>query len=352
MKTFLISMFLCAVGIGSVQAQDPFGDETGPDPFAASVDQALVIINDQILTESQVGEIAARTLLANPNVSEQEAWAYALNQGIRRILYQESFMRLGLDESLLDPQVGARIDALILEDGSRQRFLQRIGRDGYSSIADFRIALRHTFIEQTVAGIVSGGIDTPQQGKRKIAEPTPGEIREAYQSNEKYRESPEVFTWASLRFVKDPSLAPHTERAAETLRMVNSDQMTIPSALAKADRVTESNEIRPGIAKDLADFLKTAEVGSCMELPSSNPNLVQLILIKERTLARTYSFEEAQLFIAEDLKRIAVDKAVRAELSAVWQSSYIWITPLIPGLEDSLNEVFGAGKSSQKSYEL
>ncbi|MCP4092135.1 MAG: hypothetical protein GY747_01705 [Planctomycetes bacterium] len=352
MRTFLISMFLCVAGVGTAQAQDPFGDETGPDPFADGVDNAFVIINDQVLTESQVGVIAARTLLANPTLDEQDAWAYALNQGIRRILYQESFERLGLDDSLLDPQVAARIEALILEDGSRQRFLQRIGQDGYTSIEDFRIALRHTFIEQTVAGMVSGEIPTPQQGKRKLSEPTPAEIREAYHNNVGYRESPGQFVWASLKFLKDPSLASHTQRAADTLRMVNSGQMTVQSALAKADRVSESDQIRPGIAKDLAEFLNTASVGSCMELPSSNPNLVQLILIKERTEARTYTFEEAQLFIAEDLKRIASKMAVREELSAVWQSAYVWITPMIPGLEDSLNEVFGGGKPSQKSYEL
>jgi hypothetical protein len=345
-------MFLCVAGASTAQAQDPFGDEPGPDPFAANVDKAFVVINDQILTESQVAKIVDRIMTISPGADENEAWGAALNTGIRRILYQESFQRLGLDDSLLDPQVAARIDALIVEDGSRQRFLQRISRDGYTSIEDFRLALRHTFIEQTVAGMVTGEIPTPLQGRRKIAEPTPAQIREAYNNNVNYRESPAIFGWASLKFTNDTNLAPHAERAAETLRMVNSGQMTIQSALAKADRVTQSEEIRPGISKDLREFLETADVGKCMQLPSSNPNLVQLILIVERTEPRVFSFAEAQLFVAAELKRLAGEAAVREELSAMWQSSYVWITPDIPGLQEGLTKAFGAGKSSQESYEL
>lgn len=345
-------MFLCVAGASTAQAQDPFGEETGPDPFAIGVDKAFVIINDQILTESQVGEIVARIMAINPAVDEQRVWVEALNTGIRRVLYQESFERLGLDDSMLDPQVAARIDALIVEDGSRQRFLQRIGRDGYTSIESFRLALRHTFIEQTVSGIVTGAIPTPQDGKRTIAEPTPAQIREAYSSNVNYRESPGVFRWASLKFVNDPALAPHAERAAETLRMMNSGQMSVKSALAKADSITQSEEIRSGISQDLKEFLETADVGSCMQLSSRNPNLVQLILITDRTEPRSYSFAEAQLFVAEDLKRLAGEEAVRQELSAMWQSSYVWITAEIPGLEVELIKAFGPGKSSQESYEL
>ena len=343
MRTFLLSLLLFAAGTSTASAQY----EELP-----SVDQTLVIINDQILTESMVGKIAQRLLASNPDVPPGEAGAAALNIGIRRILYLESFKRLGLEEGLLDPQVANRIQSLILEDGSRQRFLEKVQRDGYTSIEDFQAALRHQFIEGTVVGIVSGTIPSPNEGMRKISSPTPAAMREAYASNEMYRKRPAEFEWATLKFLNDPTMAPAADRAAETLNRLGANLMSIPSALAKADKVTTFTEIRPGSREDLKKFLETAAPGECMELSSSVSGVIQLVLVTKRTEAREFSFPESQLLISQHLTKIAQDNAVQAELTLVWQSAYVWITTELPWLRDSIEMTFGEGKSSEEAYEL
>lgn len=343
MKTFLISLLLCFAAPSAAAAQG-FEDD--------GVDQILVIINDQILTESQVMKIASQILARRPDLDMQQASGIALNTGIRRILYQESFNRLGLDDSLLDPQVAARIQTMISEDGSRQRFINKVALDGYTSLEDFQEALRYQFVEQTVAGIVSGQIPSPQQGMRQIGEPTPAEMRKAYNTNSLYRERPAEFEWASLKFMNDKTSAPAAERAAETSNRLRAGLISIQSAEAKADRVTYYTEIQEGISKDLENFLKTAASGDCMELPSSSSNVVQLILITKRTEARSFTFAEAQLFIAEELKLMASQLAVEQELSEIYTSSYIWVSPQIQWLRDSLDEAFGRGISGHPAEEV
>ena len=340
-RTFLLSLLISTATTSAICAQGPGN---------TSIDQTLVSINDQILTESMVVKIADRLLAVNPELEVPAAGQYALNTGIRRILYHESFVRLGLDENLLDPQVAARIQALISEDGSRQRFLNRIAADGYTSIEEFRIALRHQFVESTVAGIVSGSIPSPNEGKRQISEPTPSELREAFAQNVKYRERPAEFEWATLKFLNDPSLAPPAERAAETLNRLGANLMTINTALAKADKVTTFDEIRPGAKKELADFLSTATPGECMELPSTVSGVYQLVLVTKRSEARTFTFAEAQLLITQDLMRLAQENAVQGELSAVWQDAYVWISDDLPGLQDSLDFTFGGGNSGSEEF--
>jgi hypothetical protein len=339
-KTFLLALLLSAMGSSAVCAQ-------GSDD--SSVDQILVIINDQILTGSMVEDIAVRIMNSNADVTIEEAGPEALNIAIRRILYRESFLRLGLDESMLDPQVEARIQALILEDGSRQRFLDKVKRDGYHSIEDFQKALRHQFIEGTVAGIVSGTIPSPNDGKRAISDPSPAQIRAAYQDNEIYRQRPAEFEWAALKFLNDPATAPAADRAAETLSRLGKHTMSIPEALAKADSVSLFTEIRAGAKENLKNFLETAAPGDCMELTNSVSGVLQLVLVTKRSPSREFSFQEAQLLILNDLRMEAQNSSVRAELSAMYLSSYSWFSPELRGLRENLDGVFGE-KPDQESF--
>jgi len=339
-KTFLLALLLSAIGSSAVGAQSS-------DDF--SVDQVLIIINDQILTGSMVEDIAMRIMNSSADVEIEEAGSAALNIAIRRILYRESFLRLGLDESMLDPQVEARIQALILEDGSRQRFLDKVKRDGYHSIEDFQKALRHQFIEGTVAGIISGTIPSPNDGKRTISDPAPAEIRAAYRDNEIYRKRPAEFEWAALKFLNDPAIAPAADRAAETLSRLAKHTMSIPEALAKADNVSLSTEIRAGAKENLKDFLETAAPGSCMELTNSVSGVIQLVLVTKRSASREFSFKEAQLLILNDLRQSSQTEAIHAELSAMYLSSYSWFSPQLRGLRENLDETFGE-KPGQESF--
>ena len=341
MKTILTTLLLAGLCTLDSPAQ-----ESGAD-----VDGALVILNDQILTESKVAQMAERLMARDPEMDPQEAFGAALNFGIRRILYFEVFQDLGLDQELLDPQVDARIDEMIREDGSRQRFLERIAVDGFTSVEDFREALTDQFIEGTVAGMLSGQIPTPNKGKLQLPEPTPAAIRRAYDSEPNYRSRPAEFEWVLLKFVKDPNLAAPAERAAETMNRLRAGMISPASALAAADKVTYSTTSE-GSREDLAEFLDSAQAGEIMDLGQTNSGVVRLALVTKREVAREIAFEEAQLLIKKDLRAAAGEIAVRGALSEVWQRSYRWVTPRIPGLAESLDRAFGLDPDRQKPEEL
>lgn len=322
------------------------------EPEGGVVDETLVVINDSILTASMLEKEALRIQLRRPTMDPLEANNLALSLGVRKILFYETFQMLGFDFSLLEPQVDLRIQQLILEDGSRASFEENLQRDGYESIEDFQKDLKESFIQNTVSGVLGGLIPSPNQGIRTLAHPTPAAIREAYDTVEAYRRSESALVWGHLQFFQSRDKAPPEERAAAVLKGLQDGTLSVAQALEAADKVRENQSIPSGMQADYVEFLETSEPGSVRSLPTSRGGVAQLMLLMGRTEAQEFTFKEAQLSIIRDLTSEARNLAVHEALSALYQSAYVWVTPEVPGLEESLEVVFGGGISSPDAAEL
>ncbi|MGB0953786.1 MAG: hypothetical protein ACPG31_11210 [Planctomycetota bacterium] len=316
------------------------------------LDMALVIINDSILTTSMLDRQVRRLLVANPGISVPEANSHALTSGVRKILFEETFQQLGFDEGLLDPQINLRIEQMILEDGSRASLEEALLRDGYQSIEEFRLDLRDSFVQNTVAGVLGGRIPSPNQGIRTLAAPTPTEIRHAYDTEEGFRHRPSSLQWSRLTFHNLRGKRNHHVRAEEVIRGLEDGSLTTAQALKLADKETTNTSISPNQRTDIIEFLENAAEGDTMNLSVPSGNSAMVLVVLGRTEAQDFTFEEAQLTITNALTAQNQDKAVMAALSELYQGSYVWVNSEIPGLEDSLEHTFGGGKSSSESEEL
>ena len=71
-----------------------------------------------------------------------------------------------------------------------------------------------------------------------------------------------------------------------------------------------------------------------------------------RTQAQNFSFGEAQLSIINKLTRDKRLEAVNAAVAVQYNSSYLWVNPDLPGLEDFLDGIYGGEISASSSAEL
>lgn len=316
------------------------------------IDSALIIINDSLLTTSMLERDVMRLLGNNPNLSEMEANSYALTNGVRKILFHEMFQQLGFDEGLLDPQIDLRIEQMILEDGSRASLEESLLNDGYDSIEEFRQDLRTSFVQNTVSGVLGGQIPSPNQGIRVLAKPTPEEIREAYEQDERYRHQASSLEWARLTFHNERGKeAPHV-RAAQMMQGLADGTLTPQQAVQMADRVTPEREIKPSLRSDIVDFLENAAAGATYDISGDNAQRANILIVLGRTEAQDFSFEDAQLAITKDLTAANQEKAVMESLGILYRSSYVWVNPEVNGLAESLERTFGGGFDSPDSAEL
>ncbi len=322
------------------------------EPEGELVDAVLVIINDSILTSSMLDAEVQRILHRQPEMEEAEANSIALSNGVRKILFEETFKKLGFEDDQIDTQVDLRIQQLILEDGSRASFEENLRRDGYASIDDFRQDLRFSFIQNTVSGILGGIIPSPNKGYRTLAEPTPEEIRAAYDAREEYRHRDSQLEWAQLQFFQQRDQPPAEERAAEVANQLGAGLLSPQQALEKADRVRRHTSIPAGMQSTYQKFLQTGNPGDSKLLPTSAGGVAQLLLILGRTEARDFSFKEAQLSIVKDLTEANRNKAVLEALADLYRQSYVWVNPQIQGLAESLEMTFGTGNVGPATDEL
>ena len=244
------------------------------------------------------------------------------------------------------------LERLILEDGSRASFEKSLRLDGYASIEEFRKDLRSSFLRLTVQGVLGGVIPSPSQGIRTLAQPTPAEIRAAYEAREAYRHVESELQWAQLQFFKDRDKPPAEDRAAEVSNRLGAGLMTVEEALKDADKVRRNGGIPDGMLAEFVEFLESAEPGECKQLPTSAGGVAQLMVIIGRTEARDFSFQEAQLIIVKDLTAANRDIAVAEALSDLYRESYVWVNPAVPGLAALLEADFGGGNPVQEADEL
>jgi len=323
-----------------------------PEPEEGVVDAAWVIVNDSILTSQMVNQEAARMAKRDPSLSEEQLIITATLSGVRTMLFQELFTKLGFNDALLAPRLEDRIQQLILEAGSRAGFESSLAHDGYFNIDEFRNDLRRVFVESTVKSVLEGVAPTQNQGMLVLSAPTPAEIRKAYVSDASFREIPPVLEWAQLKFFNERDKAPAEDRAAEVINRLGAGLMTVQEALDAADRAPLQRGIRESMRPDLIEFLEFGEPGDVMTLSSSANGVHQLVLLIGRTEAQTFTFEEAQLSIINKLTLEARQEAVTAAVAKQYNSSYLWVNPDLPGLEDFLDQIYGGEISASTSAEL
>lgn len=344
MKLLSIILFLGLLA-PRASAQLPEQDEN-------VVDAAWVVLNDSILTASMVNLEAERMAKRDPSLSEDQLIITATLAGVRNMLFQEMFLNLGFSDELLEPRLKDRIAQLILETGSRAGFEASLLRDGYNNIEEFRKDLRRVFVESTVKSVLEGVAPTQNQGMLVLSKPTPSEIRKAYDSDSSFSNVESVLEWAPLKFFNERGKAPAEERAAEVANRLGAGLMTVEQALAAADSVRVQSGIRDGMKPELVDFLEFGKAGDVMPLGGNAGGSAQLVLLIGRTEAQQFTFEEAQLTIINKLTSDKRRKAVAEAVADQYNSSYLWVSPNLPGLEDFLDQIYGGEISAPTSAEL
>jgi hypothetical protein len=325
--------------LAALPAQEPGSGEAADAEFGRR-DGVLFILNEEVVTESEVAEDAMRLVRLRPSMPQQEALSAALYDRIFDLIALEGFRRLGLDQDLMAELVGQRIQDLVEERGSRAGFDQWVRALGYNT-ATFRIALETDFVRQTWSSIVTGEQPSPLQGKRNQILVTPTEIREEYGKNpETWKQAAEL-VWTTLQFF-DSERGSGIQRAAALVKALRAGETAADEALSQADNVLEGrgDPARRNLRSDLAAFLAEAQPGEVSEVDPIQGLGAQIVVLRERLPAREIGFAEAQVRIAELLRKQKRDLILNEAVAELVRTSYVWykaeladFMKSIPGLE-------------------
>lgn len=315
-----LALALCA-------AQDPPGGslrELLAEGEPVRVDGVLILLNDQIITESQVAQETERILRGNPAMDPQAAFGAALTSRLSEALGREGFARLGLDMSLLEDNISERMQTMIEEAGSRARFEEGIRANGYD-MASFRTAMEGELIHLTWRSIVLGDQPTPLEGYRNQVTITPAEIRAEYDADPERWKQEESLVWITLQFFDDlqGSGAERAARVAEQLRS---------GALKPEDAARQANSTKPesgdpgrkSLREDIQTFLQGASPGEVSPVDRIEGLGAQVVVLLEKNQAREVSFEEAQTLILKELRDRRRAQIMNDEITRIVRSSYLW----------------------------
>ncbi len=292
------------------------------------VDGVLFILNDQVITDSEVGIGAARLLRVRPGISEMEASSRALSDRVFDLISREGFQRLGLDMSLLDAQITERIQSLIEEAGSRARFDQELRADGFD-MDSFRRAMEGQLIRVTWRSILIGDQPSPLEGVRNRVAVSPTEIREAFEKDpDRWKQGNEL-VWRTFQFFDDENGA-GVQRAAEVADALSLGEITAEEASQRANhapRPESGDPNRKSLRADLKDFLLRSEPGAVSEVDPIPGLGAQIVLLIAKSTAREIGFEEAQDRIVVELREAQRSRLETDAMAALVRSSYSWFPP-------------------------
>lgn len=290
----------------------------------ASVDRVLVILNDQVITQSQVNLEAERILRADPTAEPGEVLGSALFGRLRHLIAREGFDRLGLDATLLEDEAAARLAGMIEEAGSRARFEQRVRAQGYD-LASFREALQQELVLRTWSSIVVGDQPSPLEGYRNQISITPAMIREEYERRPELWSQTQALEWVTLQFFDDVQGSGQL-RAEETVARLRQGTLSVDEAAARANSaVRDSGEpARKNLRSDLRDFLLQAAPGDISPVDRLEGLGAQIVVLTGRQEARQIPFEEAQPRIMAQLREERREAILTEELARLVGSSYFW----------------------------
>lgn len=329
-----------------LSALAPFQSEAQPSLQGAlaagesvMVEQTLFILNEEIVTLSMIQESAARILRQNPpGMPPEDALSIALRDHVHQLVALEGFRRLGMDETLLEEEVTARMDRIIEGAGSRARFEEGLRESGFTMVT-YRDFLKNLLIQRTWRGVVTGEQPSPLQGFRSRLEPTPSELRAEFDTDPRRWEQGFELVWEVLQF-HDGAQGPGLARAQAIADGLGTGAVTLADAKAAAQSVATNrgDPASKNLLPKIRDFLLDAEVGDVSPVEPI-PNLGGLIfVVTERSPARTIGFEEAQFRIAVDLRERKAEALVADAAAALLRSSYTWYPA---ELNDFMSGLFG-----------
>lgn len=324
MLAVLPALALAAAALAPQEEDDRNLAQRLADGESAAVDGVLVILNDQVITQSQVTLGAERLLRADPRMRPDEAMSASLFDRLRYMIAQEGFDRFGLDAALLDEEVSARLAAMIEEAGSRARFEQRIRGDGYD-YASFRQAMHQELILRTWSGIVVGDQPSPLEGYRNQITITPAMIREEFESDPKQWNQAQGREWITLQFFDDVS-GTGQMRAEETAERLRQGTLTVDEAAARANSAVRDagDPAQKSLRSDLREFLLQAQAGEVSAVDRLDGLGAQLMVLTARREARQIPFEEAQPRILAQLRERRRNQLLTEELTRLVGTSYFW----------------------------
>ncbi len=305
------------------------------------VDGVLVLLNDQIITESQIALDATRMMRGQPGLDPDTAFGRALTNRLSEILAREGFARLGLDMSLLEGQVSDRLAAMIEESGSRARFEQGIQASGYD-MASFRAAMEGELVHLTWRSIVVGDQPSPLEGYRNQVSISPAEIRAEYDANPGRWKQEESLVWATLQFFDDAN-GPGAARAAQVTEQLRKREITPDQAakLANSTKREQGDPSRKSLRDDIQEFLQGAAPSDVSPVDLI-PNLgAQVVVLLEKNSAREISFAEAQPVISQELRNRKRALLMNEEIGRIVRSSYFWYAPQLKAFMASVPGVDG-----------
>jgi len=306
------------------------------------VDGILFLMNDEVITESMVAADAERILRVNPDAARNEVFSASLSERLFDLIAREGFNRFGLDRSLLDEQVGGRIQEMIADAGSRARFEQGIRAQGYDMIS-YREALEADLIRLTWRSIITGEQPSPLEGKRNSITITPAEVKAAYDKEPERWKQKKSLVWITLQFFDDDR-GSGSQRALDMKAKLQAKTVTVDEAKAAANSSFQ-DQGDPGqknLRPDLQTFLSESEAGVVSDIDPIPGLGAQFVYLAEVRPAQDIGFEEAQVPITMAIRGQRYNLILNAAIEELNRTSYVWypremlgeFMSTVPGLGD------------------
>lgn len=288
------------------------------------VEQVLFVLNEEMITSSMVEEQMNRLKRTRTDLQGPNLFWQALADLSFELIALEGYRRLGLDEKSLDTEVTTILDQRIQEAGSRARFEDALRAEGYT-LASFREFLKGALVTLSWQRVVTGEQPSPLEGYRARTEPTPAEVlAEFHRDPERWEQGNEV-VWKVLQFHdRGGVLGVNRAKAVADALAAGSSTLAEAEASAQSAQTLRGDPAERNLSPDLRDFLLSAPAGQVSTVQPI-PGIGGLILVVvERSPARTIGFEEAQIRITAELRRRNSEAALTAAREAIYRSSYSW----------------------------
>lgn len=325
----LLSTLLLAFAAPAAPAlpQDP---PAGDPEILLVHDRLLAIVNDQILTQGDLGGFLTYRMGLQPGQQPTELQLQmAYGELLADLLFREGWRLAGRDEALLERIVQDELDARIERAGSLAALSADMAASG-SSVEDFK-----RFFRRMVVGVLYQQIETgqqPEKGKavKVVLYVSPREIREHYDNNQDFYKTQ---TRSSGRIL----MVPKGEDSSAALAKVEQIRAQIASgSLAFADAVeahstyrrstqgatgwvTEKSSWSPLVKSHLLE----AAPGSLSETLDLGRDYA-LVLVETVERGGVTPFEQVQGEIRDQLLNDQYKETRRQALLRIRERCYVW----------------------------
>ncbi len=347
---------LLALAPALLQASGPPAEEA-PGPVTAPphqellVDQLLAIVNDQVLTLSQVEKETKEKVdqFHIPDNQVQILRTQIFQRMLLDLLFKEGFRQAKLDEKLLDRIVADEIDRNIRDAGSLAAYTEELARHSMTvdqQAKELRRYYASILFRQVEMGII------PAKGKggfNATVMVRPSEIAAYYKEHlADYRR--EFRVSARLILLRDNSFRGGSKEARSTLEKLRADiesgRLDFADAAEKHSAMRASTRGSLGwvdpekspLQKPIKDFLKEAAPGAMSE-PLEVPGGWVLVLAEEIHPAGVAPFEEVQYEIVGKLMVHLQNALMRETVARLRKRTYLWGPQVAEALDHAYQDL-------------